>query len=1526
MKKIITIFFLSISAVIFANPNSPVVVNGSATFLQNNNILNINCIDKTIINWDSFSIENNEVVNFIQPFFSSVVLNRVLLQDPSIISGILKSNGSIFLLNPNGIIFSKDSKIDCNSFLASTLNIKDKDFINDNLNFYETLSSSIVNLGNISAIGDIYLLSKNINNKGEIISSTGRAFLVSASNIVIKPNDSECIYITSNINIDKDNIGIDNSGLIKALKTHLLSDGNAYEMAIKHTGKIKAISKNDEAEVKLISQNGKIVLQKDSLIIAKNEMNGGDVKILGNEIFLEDLTFIDVSNSFDGGNVYIGGGKQGKDSNLFNSNLNVISKDVQINASSKITGNGGDVILWSDGITFFQGSINTNGGNLKGDGGFIEVSGLKKLYFEGLASTFAVNGTTGTLLLDPNDITISTAASASGSFDSGSPNTWIPTATPSNILFSSLVSNLILSNVLISTSVGTDYGGSGDITFSGALTSGAMTGAGYTLTLNADRDILITGATTFSFPAGGNGKFNFTSNRDINISGALTSTNLSGVSFTATTGQIINSAAVSLSHVAATTNSPLVLSAGTNINFASTFSTTNLTGASLTATSGQITNSAAVTLTHQASTSNGSLTLSAGTDISLGSSFTATNLTGVTFSAGNDILTTATTSALSLTSQSALAAAPLVFSAGNNITFNGNATTFTNQTSATLTAGNIFQIVPLATQTFTFSNIFNTISITGDAGVIIGQNGTAFNNTINFGNAAIVNISTTDVNTDITLGGAGAGAGDVTINGGSTGTFSLLTQRDIIFNGGALAVTTIQGFGTANLAPAGTGLIKFLTPITNFTSINSLVLNPYDYSFSTSAFTINITNTPAASITNRNLSGFTFPDVGTLNFPSSYLDISAESIVVNGKIIGTSNGSISITSNGDMTVESITSTFPARIGLLTGDITLNVAGNLYVIGEQQINGAFTNGFAQIGYDQPSTISDIYLTVGGNILVKGGLSTSGNCFGIIGHGGKALALGTRQGDIIFNSIGGDVTLEANDGSATPISGFEGAAHIGHFVIDPTTNINFIGDIRGSALGSRAVIPGFLDVDGGVQDQATALIGHGASNVAAGSVDIRGNILIQCDSLELDGRTATTTTGEAYAGIGHKIRYSTTSLTGNIHGSVDVKVIGNALMIATGNGGAAILGAYSSSAATISSSSDIDMTLVNLEVGGYLTALGGTIAPSSGIAENKCIIGVYSELLPGFTTANTKTNLNITVGKDFSFVSRFGDPSYISGGQIYSQGYATNINVDGDFYIQGELKSAALISADTLNMNIGRNLSITNKAPSPEKTYLQAENTIYIEVGSDLFMDGYCITSFGAGNGGYGYILNNAGSSAGEITILVGHNLHMNPITKIQNNALNQPITIVVDNQYPDPPELGEHHIEMKMHSSISTKNNSAPIRLFSSEQSLYNIAYIDSNNYARINGQPFIPGAEFVDTSQEKWGIYYPSLLGGVVSPFFTFFYKNSQSTAVNPATNIVYQRPLLVSADFEMFFRPFYLYFRLLNDNYYKKKKDYKND
>src|SRR5207248_34521 len=82
-------------------------------------------------------------------------------------------------------------------------------------------------------------------------------------------------------------------------------------------------------------------------------------------------------------------------------------------------GDGGKVVVWSDGTTAVGGKLSARGGRNGGNGGKIETSGKERLVVAKTSSvdTRAPKGRTGTSLLDPKNITIDSSGTTTAIAD-----------------------------------------------------------------------------------------------------------------------------------------------------------------------------------------------------------------------------------------------------------------------------------------------------------------------------------------------------------------------------------------------------------------------------------------------------------------------------------------------------------------------------------------------------------------------------------------------------------------------------------------------------------------------------------------------------------------------------------------------------------------------------------------------------------------------------------------------------------------------------------------------------------------------------------------------------------------------------------------------------------------------------------------------------------------------------------------------------------------------------------------------------
>ncbi len=185
------------------------------------------------------------------------------------------------------------------------------------------------------------------------------------------------------------------------------------------SGTLRADAANGNGgEIELHARD-KALLTQNSMTSARSEAGGqgGIVKVLGDKVGLFDQSTVDVSGANGGGQALIGGDFQGKNSKVRNSTASIVNPGVSVYADALTNGNGGKVVVWSDGYTYFLGKIAAQGGAASGDGGFVETSGKGYLQFDGQVDTTAMNGKIGSLLLDPRTLTIQFSGSNDADLD-----------------------------------------------------------------------------------------------------------------------------------------------------------------------------------------------------------------------------------------------------------------------------------------------------------------------------------------------------------------------------------------------------------------------------------------------------------------------------------------------------------------------------------------------------------------------------------------------------------------------------------------------------------------------------------------------------------------------------------------------------------------------------------------------------------------------------------------------------------------------------------------------------------------------------------------------------------------------------------------------------------------------------------------------------------------------------------------------------------------------------------------------------
>ncbi len=484
----------------WANPTGPQVVNGAATFNQAGKLLTVTNSNGAIINWNSFSIGAGEATRFNQASASSSVLNRVLANDPSVLLGTLSSNGRVWLVNPAGILVGQGARIDVGGFIASTLAVKNEDFLAGRLSFQATPNAGkLENSGTISTPfgGSVYLVAPTVSNSGLINAPNGEVILAAGQAVQLLDTGTPGVkaQITGSAETAT-NLG------------QILAEAGRIGLAaafVRNSGELNASS--------VVREGGRIFLRasQDAYVdgagrIVTTGTKGGAIEVLGSRVAVMDDAQLDASGQSGGGSVLVGGDYQGKNPAVQNSQITYFGPAASIKADATETGDGGKVVVWADDTTRAYGNISVRGGAGGGNGGFVETSGRKFLDATRAPDLSAPAGRPGEWLLDPDSIIISSMYGSS--YITGS-----SPFQPSGGYGTSYLQDTVLRNAL-------GYGGTVTVdTTSSGTGTGNITVYGSTDTYPANLAAISVGPGT----GGGGGTLNLLASNDITINSSITS-------------------------------------------------------------------------------------------------------------------------------------------------------------------------------------------------------------------------------------------------------------------------------------------------------------------------------------------------------------------------------------------------------------------------------------------------------------------------------------------------------------------------------------------------------------------------------------------------------------------------------------------------------------------------------------------------------------------------------------------------------------------------------------------------------------------------------------------------------------------------------------------------------------------------------------------------------------------------------------------------------------------------------------------
>jgi filamentous hemagglutinin family protein len=228
-----------------------------------------------VIDWNSFSVGGSNRVTFDNGV--GATLNRVTGGSPSAILGTLSATGSLYVINPQGIVIGPSGVVTTGGrFVASTLDVCNCAFMRgDTLTFKSDTGASVINLGKISSSGgDVFLIARTaVISTGTLSAPSGTAELTVGESVLLQDSTgSRQLFVQTG-----SHGAVVGMGKIEAAQISLqAADGNVYALAgrgmrIRATG--TAIR---DGHVWLVAESGRVE-QRGAITASNAEGSGGTV-------------------------------------------------------------------------------------------------------------------------------------------------------------------------------------------------------------------------------------------------------------------------------------------------------------------------------------------------------------------------------------------------------------------------------------------------------------------------------------------------------------------------------------------------------------------------------------------------------------------------------------------------------------------------------------------------------------------------------------------------------------------------------------------------------------------------------------------------------------------------------------------------------------------------------------------------------------------------------------------------------------------------------------------------------------------------------------------------------------------------------------------------------------------------------------------------------------------------------------------------------------------------------------------------
>jgi filamentous hemagglutinin family protein len=303
-----------------------------------------------ILGWSSFNVGAGSTVNFVQPTTTSVLLNRVDgALTVSMINGAINANGMVYFYNPNGILFGRNSIVNVNTLVATSLDINNNSFLQGiaspstspiffaDPNF-AGVPGPVINDGTLNAAtnGKVMLFAPNVTNNGMVTAPDGQVIMAAGGMVYLQNPVSTTDFSLRGLYVEVDSSNLPAGTTTSATNSGFITVGRGNAslvgLAVNQNGMISAQTS--------VSLNGSVYLKAEGNSTAPASTITQATPTTGGTLTLGSGSVTQI-NIVDDGNTIT----QGQTNSFIPSQVTMTGQNIVVQNNARITAPGGNVTM-----------------------------------------------------------------------------------------------------------------------------------------------------------------------------------------------------------------------------------------------------------------------------------------------------------------------------------------------------------------------------------------------------------------------------------------------------------------------------------------------------------------------------------------------------------------------------------------------------------------------------------------------------------------------------------------------------------------------------------------------------------------------------------------------------------------------------------------------------------------------------------------------------------------------------------------------------------------------------------------------------------------------------------------------------------------------------------------------------------------------------------------------------------------------------------------------------------------------------